>query len=78
MLGWDVTGFADIQATALNAAISGSILAEPEACCFAALALDCPAGPSTIRCRERGNFPWPVSSANWRRSSLQTLSATPA
>jgi hypothetical protein len=27
---------------------------------------------------ERGKFPWPVSSANWRRSSLQTLSATPA
>jgi hypothetical protein len=31
MLGWDVTGFADIQATALNAAISGSILAGPDA-----------------------------------------------
>jgi hypothetical protein len=32
MLGWDVAGFADIQATALKAAISGSIFAVPEAC----------------------------------------------
>ena len=30
MLGCDEAGFADIQATALNAAISGSILAVPE------------------------------------------------
>jgi hypothetical protein len=29
-VGWDVAGFADIQATALNAAISGSIFAVPE------------------------------------------------
>jgi hypothetical protein len=39
-----------MRAIALNAAISGFILAEPEACWFTALALDCPAGPSTIRC----------------------------
>jgi len=32
--------------------------------------------PSTIRGKGRGKVPWPVSSANWRRSSLQTLSAT--
>jgi hypothetical protein len=31
MLGCDDAGFADIQAIALNAAIKGSILAEPEA-----------------------------------------------
>jgi len=29
MLGWDDAGFADIQATALKAAIIGSILAVP-------------------------------------------------
>ena len=32
MLGCDDAGFADIQATALKAAISGSIFAVPEAC----------------------------------------------
>src|SRR5262245_9579354 len=32
----------------------------------------------TIRCRKRGQFPCPVSSANFRRSCPQTLSATPA
>jgi len=32
MLGCDDAGFADIQATALSAAISGSILAVPDAC----------------------------------------------
>jgi hypothetical protein len=32
MPGRDDAGFADIQATALNAAISGSILAVPDAC----------------------------------------------
>jgi hypothetical protein len=32
MLGWDVAGFADIHATALNAAINGSIFAVPDAC----------------------------------------------
>jgi hypothetical protein len=42
-----------MRAIALNAAISGSILAEPEVCWFTALALDCPAGPSTIRCTQR-------------------------
>jgi hypothetical protein len=39
MLGWDVAGFADIQATALNAAISGSIFAVPEACFVMTMAL---------------------------------------
>jgi hypothetical protein len=29
-------------------------------------------------CIKRGNIPWPVSSANWRRSWPPTLSATPA
>jgi tripartite-type tricarboxylate transporter receptor subunit TctC len=33
------------------------------------------AAPSTIRCTNAGQFPWPVSSANWRRSRPQTLSA---
>jgi hypothetical protein len=32
MLGCDDAGFADIHATALNAAISGSIFAAPDAC----------------------------------------------
>jgi hypothetical protein len=32
MLGCDDAGFADIQGTALNAAINGSIFAVPEAC----------------------------------------------
>jgi hypothetical protein len=32
MLGRDDQGFVDINAIALNAAISGSILADPEAC----------------------------------------------
>jgi hypothetical protein len=32
MLGCDDAGFADIQATALSAAIAGSILAAPDAC----------------------------------------------
>jgi hypothetical protein len=32
MLGWEVAGFAAIQAIALNVAINGSILADPEAC----------------------------------------------
>jgi hypothetical protein len=27
---------------------------------------------------QRGKFPWPVSSEDWRRSSLPTSSATPA
>jgi hypothetical protein len=39
MLGWDVAGFADIQATALKAAINGSILAEPDACFVMTMAL---------------------------------------
>jgi hypothetical protein len=39
MLGWEVAGFADIQATALKAAISGSILAVPEACFMMTMAL---------------------------------------
>jgi transposase len=29
-----------------------------------------------VRCRDRGKFLWPVSSADWRRSWPQTLSAT--
>jgi len=32
VIGRDDQGFVDISATALNAAISGSILAEPDAC----------------------------------------------
>jgi hypothetical protein len=39
MLGWDVAGFADIHATALNAAINGSIFAVPEACFVMTMAL---------------------------------------
>jgi hypothetical protein len=39
MLGCDEAGFADIQATALNAATSGSIFAVPEACFVMTLAL---------------------------------------
>ena len=39
MLGCDEAGFADIQATALNAAISGSILAVPDACFVMTMAL---------------------------------------
>jgi hypothetical protein len=39
MLGCDVAGFADIQATALKAAISGSIFAAPEACFVMTMAL---------------------------------------
>jgi hypothetical protein len=39
MLGWDDAGFADIQATALNVAISGSILAVPDACLVMVMAL---------------------------------------
>jgi hypothetical protein len=33
-------------------------------------------GHSTIHCRNGRKFPWPVSSANWRRSWPPTLSAT--
>jgi hypothetical protein len=39
MLGCDEAGFADIQATALNAAISGSIFVVPEACFVMTMAL---------------------------------------
>jgi len=39
MLGCDEAGFADIQATALNAAISGSIVAVPDACFVMMMAL---------------------------------------
>ena len=39
MLGCDDAGFADIQATALNAAISGSFFAVPEACFVMTIAL---------------------------------------
>jgi hypothetical protein len=39
MLGNDDAGFADIQATALNAAMSGSIFAVPEACFVMTMAL---------------------------------------
>ncbi len=39
MLGCDESGIADIQAMALNAAISGSILAVPEACFVMTMAL---------------------------------------
>jgi hypothetical protein len=39
MVGCDEAGFDDIQATALNAAMSGSILAVPEACLVMVMAL---------------------------------------
>ena len=39
MLGRDDHGFVDISAMALNAAISGSILADPEACLVTRMAL---------------------------------------
>ena len=39
MLGCNDAGFADIQATALNAAMSGSILAVPDACFVMTMAL---------------------------------------
>jgi len=39
MLGCNNGGFADIQATELNAAISGSIFALPEACFVMTMAL---------------------------------------
>ena len=39
MLGWVDAGFADIQATALNAAINGSIFAVPDACFVMTMAL---------------------------------------
>jgi hypothetical protein len=39
MLGCDDAGFADIQATALNAAINGSIFAVPDACLVMVMAL---------------------------------------
>ena len=39
MLGRDDHGFVDISAMALNAAISGSILADPEACLVMMMAL---------------------------------------
>jgi hypothetical protein len=39
MLGCDEAGFAAIQAIALNATMSGSILAEPDACFVMMMAL---------------------------------------
>src|SRR5262249_17317889 len=39
MLGPDDQGFVDINATALNAAINGSILADPDACLVMMMAL---------------------------------------
>jgi hypothetical protein len=39
MLGCDDAGFADIKATALDAAISGSILVVPDACFVMTMAL---------------------------------------
>ena len=39
MLGLDDQGFVDISAIALNAAINGSILAEPDACLVMMIAL---------------------------------------
>ena len=39
MFGRDDQGLVDISATALNVAISGSILAEPEACFVMMMAL---------------------------------------
>ena len=47
MLGRDDQGFVDISATALKAAINGSILAEPEACFVMMMAL--PFGSDTAQ-----------------------------
>jgi len=84
MLGCADAGFEAVQAMALNAAVSGSILVVPEACLVMMMAL--PFGyaghrpppsftplpgslrPSTILLRNAGKFHWPVSSENWRRS----------
>ena len=54
MLGCDDAGFADIQATALNAAISGSIFAVPEACLVMTMAL-IPAASFTPRNTRKWN-----------------------
>jgi hypothetical protein len=55
MLGCDDAGFADIQATALNAAISGSIFAVPEACFVMTMAL--PFGSTRARWLEPTQAP---------------------
>ena len=51
MLGCDEAGIADIHATALNAAVNGSILAVPEACFVTRMAL--PFGSTRIANRPR-------------------------
>jgi hypothetical protein len=47
MLGRDDHGFVDINATALNATISGSIFADPDACLVMMMAL--PFGSCLVR-----------------------------
>jgi hypothetical protein len=67
MLGWDVAGFADIQAIALNAAINGSILAVPDACFVMTMAL--PFGST------RALLPQPIP--NCRRAPTEVAEPVP-
>ena len=55
MLGCDDAEFAAIQAIALNAAISGSILAEPDACFVMMMAL--PFGSTRAFATAKSLFP---------------------
>jgi len=57
MLGCDEAGFADIQATALNAAINGSILAVPDACFVMTMAL--PVGSTRALLTAHAISAWP-------------------
>jgi hypothetical protein len=72
MLGCDDAGFADIQATALNAAISGSIFAVPEACFVMTIAL--PFGSTRALLTAQNISDWPpwtkVLSASFRSAVL--------
>ena len=55
MLGREDQGFVDINAMALNAAISGSILAEPDACFVMMMAL--PFGSTRAFATAKSLFP---------------------
>src|SRR4029450_7156092 len=87
MLGWDVAGFADIQATALNAAIGGSIFAVPDACFVMTMAL--PFGSTRALLTAHAISTWPplpkfrkafvrvvVHDRSWSPSSLKQPEVT--
>src|SRR5580693_8141008 len=67
MLGRDDQGFVDIKAIALKAAISGSILADPDACFVTRMAF--PFGSTRALPTAHAIRPWPL----WRRDPSASL-----